>query len=271
MPIPKIIHYCWYGNGPKPECFEKCLASWKHYAPDYEIIEWNESNTNLNKNDFMKQAYAAGKYAFVSDVSRLAIVLEHGGVYMDTDVELKAPLDDLIRYKAFFFFGNDNKIATGYGFGADPDNALIRKMLHDYENATFAPDQMKQLACPKFNTDSIQKAFPDFRQENRTQIIDGHAFLSSYDYRSFGLHYFVYSWMSHEDREAQKYVKKKRRFFKLRRFLRDPRIFNFFHQHNLLKLDHLYRFLVYDLMDMGMPYYTYKLYQKIKKRISRHR
>ena len=59
MPIPKVIHYCWYGNGAKPECFERCLASWKKYAPDYEIIEWNESNTNLEENNFMVQAYSA--------------------------------------------------------------------------------------------------------------------------------------------------------------------------------------------------------------------
>lgn len=265
MPIPKLIHYCWYGNGPKPDCFEKCLASWKHYAPDYEIIEWNESNTDLHHNAFMEQAYAAKKYAFVSDVARLRIILEHGGVYMDTDVELKSPLDELIGHEAFFFFGHDNHIATGFGFGAAPGNRLVAKMLEDYDHAGFSQEQMKQLSCPILNTCSIQNAMPDFRAENRTQIIDGHVFLSSYDYKSFGLHYYAYSWMSAEDRDAMKYVKKRRRFFKLRRFLRSAKLFDFFHRHDLKKLDHLYRLLVYDILDMGVPYYIYKLYRKIKR------
>lgn len=80
MSIPKIIHYCWYGNGEKPDCFEKCYASWKKYAPDYEMIEWNESNTDMEAYAFMKQAYEAKKYAFVSDIARLKAVHDRGGI-----------------------------------------------------------------------------------------------------------------------------------------------------------------------------------------------
>lgn len=266
MSIPRKIHYCWFGNGKKPDCFVKCLESWKRYAPDFEIVEWNESNTNLAENAFMQQAYEAKKYAFVSDIARLKIIHEHGGIYLDTDVELKAPLNDLLENQAFFFFDVGNCIATGLGFGAVANNYLIQRMLDDYKSLSFSGDSSKKLTCPKINTQSIKNTFPDFQDENRTQMIDGHAFLSSYDYKHYGLHYYEFSWMSEEDRNALKYQKKRRRFFKLRRIIRNPKIFDFFYKHNLQRVAHIYRFFVYDFIDNGTIYYAYKFIQRIKKR-----
>ena len=84
--IPKVIHYCWFGGNPKNEVIEKCIDSWKRYCPDYKIIEWNESNYNIVKHPFMKKAYDAKKWAFVSDYARVDILNQYGGVYLDTDV-----------------------------------------------------------------------------------------------------------------------------------------------------------------------------------------
>ena len=86
--IPKIIHYCWFGRGEKPELAKKCIASWKKFCPDFEIREWNEDNCDYLAMPFMAEAYAAKKYAFVSDVMRLAVLEQYGGVYFDTDVEV---------------------------------------------------------------------------------------------------------------------------------------------------------------------------------------
>ena len=77
--IPKIIHYCWFGRGEKPELAKKCIASWKKFCPDFEIREWNEDNCDYLAMPFMAEAYAAKKYAFVSDVMRLIVLEQYGG------------------------------------------------------------------------------------------------------------------------------------------------------------------------------------------------
>ena len=74
--IPKIIHYCWVGNAPKPKSVLYCIESWKKFCPDYEIREWNESNYDFTKNKYMKQAYEAKKWGFVPDYARLDIVYQ---------------------------------------------------------------------------------------------------------------------------------------------------------------------------------------------------
>ena len=102
--IPKVIHYCWFGNNPKPKMVKKCINSWKKYCSDYEIIEWNENNFDVNYCDYVKEAYEAKKWAFVSDFARLWIIYNCGGIYLDTDVEIIRNLDELLNDKAFFGF-----------------------------------------------------------------------------------------------------------------------------------------------------------------------
>ena len=93
--IPKVIHYCWFGRGEKPRLAKKCIASWKKYMPDYEIIEWNEDNYDVFSNPYTRFCYENKKWAFLSDFIRLDIVEKHGGVYFDTDVEEVKNFDNL--------------------------------------------------------------------------------------------------------------------------------------------------------------------------------
>lgn len=109
--IPKIIHYCWFGRKEKPELIKKCIKSWNEVLVDYEIIEWNEENFKLN-NDFVKEAYQAGKYAFVSDYVRLHALYHYGGIYLDTDVEVYKPFDLFLQHDSFWGFEQGNYIAT---------------------------------------------------------------------------------------------------------------------------------------------------------------
>lgn len=104
--IPKKIHYCWFGGNPLPDSAKSCIASWRKFCPDYEIIEWNESNYDVNKIRYTQQAYACRKWSFVSDYARLDIIYQHGGIYLDTDVELLRPLDSLREYEGFMGFEN---------------------------------------------------------------------------------------------------------------------------------------------------------------------
>ena len=99
--IPKIIHYCWFGHNPLPPLALKCIASWKKYLPDYEIKEWNEENFDVNIIPYTREAYAAGKYAFVTDYARFWILYKYGGIYFDTDVEMIRPIDDIIAAGGF--------------------------------------------------------------------------------------------------------------------------------------------------------------------------
>ena len=111
--IPKKIHYCWFGGKPLPDLALKCIASWKKYLPDYEIKEWNEHNFDLNANIYVREAYEAKKFAFVTDYVRLYALYHEGGIYMDTDVEVIRNLDCFLHHVAFSGFEDDRNVPTG--------------------------------------------------------------------------------------------------------------------------------------------------------------
>lgn len=154
--IPKKIHYCWFGRGEKPKLARKCIASWKKFCPDYEIIEWNEDNFDMNENAYVRYCYENKKWAFLSDYARLAIVFREGGLYFDTDVEVVRSFDDLLDCGAFFGFETDQFVNTGEGFGAEAQHPIIHKMLEEY--AFFAPkceDPFVFTGCPTLNTRAL--------------------------------------------------------------------------------------------------------------------
>lgn len=134
--IPKKIHYCWFGGNPLPEMAQRCIASWRKYCPDYEIVEWNESNFDLNCCPYVKEAYEAKKWAFVSDVARLYALVNYGGIYMDTDVEVLKPLDDILKYEAVSGFERVDAISTGL-MGCEAGQPLFAELLRDYDDAHF--------------------------------------------------------------------------------------------------------------------------------------
>lgn len=149
QPIPKIIHYCWFGGNPLPPLAQKCIASWKKHLPEYEIKEWNESNFDVNAIPYIREAYAARKYAFVSDYARFVILYEHGGLYFDTDVEIIRPLDDIIERGAFMGCETDGDagtvtVAPGLGLGTPAGSPLYKELLNLYAGLHFVDNQGKQ-------------------------------------------------------------------------------------------------------------------------------
>lgn len=151
--IPKIIHYCWFGGNEKPEKAKKCIESWKKYCPDYEIIEWNESNFDVNQNGYTRMCIQEKKYAFLSDYARLVIVEEHGGIYFDTDVEVLKAFDPLLEYEAFYGFENNEYVATGLGFGAIPHHISVQYMKNQYDN--LLDGTKGTITCPALNTEAL--------------------------------------------------------------------------------------------------------------------
>lgn len=137
--IPKIIHYCWFGRNPLPELAIKCIESWKKYCPDYEIIEWNEDNFDLNMNAYIREAYEAKKWAFITDFVRLYVMVNYGGIYMDTDVEVTKPLDPFLSEKAFSGFETEKTIPTGI-MASEKGFDLFREMLEPYKTKHFVRD-----------------------------------------------------------------------------------------------------------------------------------
>lgn len=142
--IPKKIHYCWFGRNPLPDSAKDCIASWKKFFPDYEIIEWNEDNFDVNSITYTAQAYAAKKYAFVSDYARFKILYEYGGLYFDTDVEVIKPMGDIIEKGPFMGFEIDpckerpfGAVNPGLGLSAERSMLLYANILSYYNQLLF--------------------------------------------------------------------------------------------------------------------------------------
>lgn len=129
--IPKVIHYCWFGGKKKPKLVRDCIKSWKKYLPQYKIIEWNEKNADLS-HPFVQQAYSLGKWAFVADYVRLKVLLENGGIYLDTDMMLLKSLNEFLNNECFFGAEQYNIISCGV-IGAQRQNNFIKKCLMSYE------------------------------------------------------------------------------------------------------------------------------------------
>lgn len=137
MPIPKKIHYVWFGGqDKKPPLFFRCLQSWRKFCPDYEITEWNESNFDLSESPFALQAYRAGKYAFAADYARVCVLEKYGGIYLDTDAELTKPLDALLDLDAFISFENKAHLQTAV-IGATPHHEFFATVLDFYRKINF--------------------------------------------------------------------------------------------------------------------------------------
>ena len=136
--IPKIIHYIWLGGKPLPKIAEKCIASWKKYCPDYEIKRWDESNLDLDKYQFVKDALEAKKYAFASDVLRSDILYNNGGIYFDIDVELLKPIDDILNgVDCVMGFESSNMIAPGLVMATVKENQDLLNILNIYKDLKF--------------------------------------------------------------------------------------------------------------------------------------
>lgn len=173
--IPKIIHYCWLSGDPYPEIIERCIASWKKYLPDYQIVLWDTNKIDINSNLWLRQAYESKKYAFASDYVRFYALYNHGGIYLDSDVEVVKSFDDLLHRKYFLgeeITGDFEAAAVGAERGLD----WVKDCLEYYSDRPFIkPDGQFDttpvtLLVPKITAKYNLEIFPyDFFSANNYQ------------------------------------------------------------------------------------------------------
>ena len=219
--IPKKIHYCWFGRGEKPRLAMKCIASWKKYCPDYEIIEWNEDNFDVGMNGYTRMCMEQKKYAFLSDYARVAILEKEGGIYFDTDVELVRSPDFLLEHEAFFGFENKDHVASGLGFGAEAGCRAIKAMLAEYD--TLLDGEHGTIGCPILNTKALEKM--GLQKNGCYQVLGQTAiyppeYFNPYDSatgilrttrRTVSIHWYSASWMTRRKRIRSRILRPLRR------------------------------------------------------------
>lgn len=255
--IPKVIHYCWFGENEKSELIKRCIESWKKYCPDYQIIEWNEENFDVNACEYTKQAYQAKKWAFVSDFARLQVVFEHGGIYLDTDVELQGNLDKVLEYDAWFAQDDIRYINTGLGFGGCKGNELIAIMLKKRALRVF-----DMTICNAIDTPIIRE-YLGCKQSRESQCIKNTYIVGMNEYPTYGKHWEGNSWKDETDRQFQ--IKRRKKGWKIKCFLRNPTVINWLERKGETKISKLYVFCVYDLIDNGLMYFAKRIFNRLGK------
>ena len=225
--IPKKIHYFWIGGKSMPEKNKTCVESWKKFCPDYEIIEWNESNYDFSECTYMAQAYDAELWGFVPDYARLDIICREGGIYLDTDVELLKSLDDLLSCKAFMGFENRKSVAPGLGFGAEPGNEILKQMRDLYHSFSFYNENgTPNIAPSPFYATKLLRSY-GLQLNGKRQFVHGiDIFPAEYfaplcytDNRlkitenTYGIHWYHASWHTPEQKKRTKRIQRINRIF----------------------------------------------------------
>ena len=223
MPLPRTIHYCWFGGDEKNELTRRCIESWKRFAPDCEIVEWNEQSFDYSHNAYARQAYEAKRWSFVSDYARLVILYENGGIYFDTDVELIRPIDKLFEGGGFIGFEQADRLGrffvnTGGGCGAVRRDPVVAAMKARYDDISFClADGSENLQpCPLYNTEAMREF--GLRCDNTMQQI-GAITVYPYDYfcpvswrthkstitpNTYSIHHFDASWLSTQEKKKRR-------------------------------------------------------------------
>lgn len=170
--IPKIIHYIWFGGNPYSDKIKKCIESWNKYLPEYKFMLWNEDTFDIeNSCEFVKQAFANKKWAFVSDYVRVWALNKFGGVYLDTDVEVRKPLDDILN--AGMVLGTDELGHLTAFMASEPAHPFWQGIIDNYHQMQFVnPDGSFNMAV---NNSYLEKELAEYGYEikNKRQSLDG--------------------------------------------------------------------------------------------------
>jgi mannosyltransferase OCH1-like enzyme len=200
MSIPKIIHYCWLSNDPVPEKLQKCMSSWNKLE-GYKFMLWNFERFDINSSIWVEQAFKAKKYAFAADYIRLYAVYNYGGIYLDMDVEVIKPFDELLDTDIMLAYENDEVLRIEAGcFGAAKGHPFIKKCLDYYKNRPFNP--LKLLVIPIIMRNIKQKYFryADYNIHTRDYFTAKNLTIGTVNVtkNTFAIHHFESSWISNK-------------------------------------------------------------------------
>lgn len=212
--IPKVIHYCWFGFSEKSGLITDCINSWKKNLPDYEIVEWNETNFDINSNEYVRQAYAAKKWAFVSDYVRLYALYNYGGIYFDTDVEVLKNFDVFLKNDAFNGFETNDSLVTAV-MGSMKGHPIFKEFLSHYEELNFINGNGEMNLTTNTHTISDYLLANGIKTNGKEQQIKGFKVYPAIYFspnnisriwnhpskKSYAIHYFDQSWKDEKRNE----------------------------------------------------------------------
>lgn len=218
--IPRKIHYCWFGGNPLPDDVQNYIKGWRQICPDFEIVCWDENNFDINSVPYVKEAYENKKWAFITDYVRLYALYHHGGIYMDTDVELLRPIDCFLQEEAFSGFESETTVPTGI-MASEPKQRVIGDLLKDYDGRHFVNE--KGELDLSTNVEAITRYFMKngLLLNNQKQTVNGFT-MYPHDYfcpknsrtlkielteNSYTIHHFAGSWVE-SGTKFRKIVKK---------------------------------------------------------------
>lgn len=226
--IPKKIHYCWFSGNPIPDTLKRCMETWEKFCPDYEIVRWDENNYDISWSPYMVQAYEHKMWGFVPDMARLDILYRHGGIYLDTDVELVRNLDELLYQPAFCGVEKWGNINMGGLSGAQKGNPVVKKILEYRRHISFFDHNGKQnqMTCGVYETPPLVQFGLELNNsvqvlENGDMTVYSSDYFQPFDYvsgetnitdRTFSIHHFSGSWLGEgaaleRQRTREKYQK----------------------------------------------------------------
>ena len=265
--IPKVIHYCWFGKNKKSKVINECIESWKTYCPDYEIVEWNENNFDINCIPYVKEAYLDKKWAFVSDYARLFIIYNYGGIYLDTDVLLHRDLNELLKYDCWLASDDVRYINTGLGFGAVSKHPLIGEVMRAYEGYEY-PSGTNVIR----DTRVFEKELADWKKSDKSQVLNSNILvIGMNDYGRYARHLYTYTWAEQDKvierekllREKKELTWKEKVSWKIKCTLRNPTFIHYFDRHRGTRREKIYVFIAYDFLDNGLLHYIRRIFGKI--------
>lgn len=205
--IPKVIHYCWFGGNEKPDIVRRCIKSWQKFLPEYEIKEWNESNTGFIKHPYLDAALACKKWAFAADYARFFILYKYGGIYLDTDEELFANLDSFLKFDMFLGFERYGTSISPMGgvIGAGRENKTIAAILKTYDETDFVLEKgifdttpitarLKKIFAENYNLPNDFDGLSIFNFEENSAIFPANYFCEYTGVETIAKHHYAFSW-----------------------------------------------------------------------------
>jgi FkbM family methyltransferase len=131
MAIPKIIHF--KIPNPATDLQQSVIETTKRLHPDWQIMIWQDpvASEGFRLAKYWEHAKSGAQ---VADMIRLETVLKYGGVYLDSDVVMHRPLDELVAAYDFFTCSEDGNVLSTGAFGATAGHPALIKVIDELDN-----------------------------------------------------------------------------------------------------------------------------------------